>query len=52
MAAGEEARPFGQAETVHMSQTVSASTGAPYAVERVCVVWEQAWPAPGFCTSF
>ena len=25
-----------------MSQTISASTGAPYGVERVCVVWEQA----------
>ena len=25
-----------------MSQTVSASTGAAYGVERVCVVWEQA----------
>ena len=25
-----------------MSQTVSASTGAAYGVERVCLVWEQA----------
>jgi putative transposase len=25
-----------------MSQTVSASTGATYGVEQVCVVWEQA----------
>jgi hypothetical protein len=42
VAAREEARPFGQAEIVHMSQTVSASTGATYGVEQVCVVWEQA----------
>ena len=42
VAAREEARPFGQAEVVEMSQTVSASTEATYGVERVCVVWEQA----------
>ena len=42
MAAREEARPFGQAEIVQMSQTLSASTGAAYGVERVCLVWDQA----------
>jgi putative transposase len=42
VAAREEARPFGQAEIVQMSQTLSASTGAAYRVERVCLVWDQA----------